>query len=62
MYALEQADEEQNGILRPNGWISRGNGPFDDWRERWLHSDMKDMAYFYVFKLYEKITEVGDLK
>ena len=28
----------------------------------WLHSDMKDRAYFYVFKFYEKVIEVGGLK
>lgn len=28
----------------------------------WLHSDMKDMAYFYVYKLYEQIIEKGHLK
>lgn len=25
-------------------------------------SDMKDRAYFYVFKFYEKVIEVGGLK
>ena len=29
---------------------------------RWLYSDMKDRAYFYVFKFYEKVMEVGGLK
>ena len=28
---------------------------------RWLRSDMKDRAYFYVFKFYEKVMEVGGL-
>ena len=28
----------------------------------WKHSDMKDMSYFYVYKLYEELTEKGCLK
>jgi hypothetical protein len=62
MYNLNISDENQNGVERPNGWIARPNGLFDDWGDRWLHSDMKDMAFFYVFKLYENFNEVGELK
>ena len=29
---------------------------------RWLHSDMKDVAFWYNYKLYEKFIEVGGLK
>ena len=29
---------------------------------KWLHSDMKDMAYFYVFKFFEKVNETGGLE
>ncbi len=28
----------------------------------WLHSDMKDMAYFYVYKLYDQLVEKGSLR
>ena len=28
----------------------------------WLHSDIKDMAYFYVFKFFEKLKEKGELE
>ena len=34
----------------------------DDYGKRWLHSDIKNMAYFYVYKLFEKLVEEGDLK
>ena len=50
------------GIPRPNAWIVRPNGLFDDWGNRWLHSDMKNMAYFYVFKFFEKVKEEGALQ
>ena len=30
--------------------------------ESWLHSDMKDMAYFYVYKLYEQLVTRGDMQ
>ena len=49
-------------ITRPNGWIARPNGLFDDWGNRWLHSDIKDMAYFYVFKFFEKVKETGGIE
>jgi hypothetical protein len=26
-----------------------------DWEERWLHSDFKDIAYFFVFNLFDNI-------
>lgn len=61
MYNLETSSE-QHSILRPNGWITRSNGIFGDWGTHWLHSDMKDVSYFYVFKLFEKFNEVGGLK
>ena len=62
MYDLNSINVAQNGIARPNGWIIRPNGLFDDWGMRWLHSDIKDMAYFYVFKFFEKLKEKGELE
>ena len=56
-------DTSENAMIeRPNGWITRPNGLFDNWGERWLHSDMKDMSYFYVFKFFEKLKEIGGLE
>ena len=34
----------------------------DDYKERWLHSDMKDMAYFYTYKLFNKLVKEGKLE
>ena len=45
------------GIQRPNGWPTRSR-----WDDRWLHSDMKDVSYFYNFKFYEKVVEKGELR
>lgn len=28
---------------------------------RWLHSDMKDVSYFYTYKFYEKVKQKGEL-
>jgi hypothetical protein len=50
-------DLQNSGILHPNGWPDRSSYP-----DRWLHSDMKDVAYFYNYKFYEKATEKGNLK
>ena len=44
------------GIPRPNGWPTRVR-----WNDRWKHSDMKDVSFFYNFKLYEKLVEKGEL-
>jgi hypothetical protein len=43
-------------ILYKNGWgASRGG------QNRWLHSDARNMAYLYTFKLFEKWIELGGL-
>ena len=44
-------------IERPNAWPERKNYP-----GRWCHSDLKDVAYFYVFKFFDKVIEKGSLK
>lgn len=36
-----------------NGWGRSGN-PYND---QWLHSDMKDMAYYYVYRLYDELVQ-----
>lgn len=38
------------------GWPRIGG----DYNGRWLHSDMKDVAYFYTHELFEKLVEEGD--
>ena len=48
----------QSAEFRPNGWPNRGR----EWDTRWLHSDMKDVAYYLNFKLYEFIVNRGGLK
>ena len=45
------------GIPRPNGWPTRSK-----WNGRWLHSDFKDVSYFYNYKFYEKVIEKGNLR
>ncbi len=41
-----------------NGW-GRNHRFYED---KWLHSDMKDMAFFYVYKLYNELIQKGGLK
>ena len=43
-----------SGVLRSNGWPIRSN-----YNQRWLHSDMKDVSYFYNYKFYERLKEKG---
>ncbi len=56
MFRLEyylQAD----GARNLNGW-GRARGAYDT---RWLHSDLKDMAYFYIYKLFDAFRQVGEV-
>ena len=51
-------NSDDGGISRPNRW-GRNHPTFND---SWLHSDMKDMAFFYVYKLYDQLVQRGALK
>lgn len=51
-------NSDENGVPRPNEW-GRNHPNFG---VAWLHSDMKDMAYFYVYKLYEQLIQKGNLR
>ena len=50
-------NDSNDGLPRPNGWPSRSN-----YHGRWLHSDMKDVAYYFNFRFYEKVIEKGALR
>jgi pimeloyl-ACP methyl ester carboxylesterase len=41
-----------------NGWGRSGS----DYGQRWLHSDIRDMSYFYVYKVFDKFAREGGLK
>jgi hypothetical protein len=41
-------------IDTPNGW------PREDFE--WLHSDIKNMAYYYIYPAFDKILQKGNLK
>lgn len=47
-----------DGKYRANGWCR----PSSDDSSLWKHSDIKDAAYFYVYKLYDEIIQKGMLK
>lgn len=50
----EQVLDEDEGVQRPNDW------PDDsEYGKRWLHSDMKDVSYYYNFMFYYKLKEKG---
>ncbi len=56
---LENIDmnlDDIKGVQRPNLWGRRPT------KSSWLHSDMKDMAFYYVYKLYEQLIQKGNLK
>jgi hypothetical protein len=43
---------------KPNGW-GRSGGTYG---ARWLHSDLRDMAYFYTHDLFDQLVTEGDLQ
>jgi hypothetical protein len=55
--ALEK-NIDMNIMGRPNGW----GRTHDTYGTRWLHSDLKNVAYFYVHPLFTKFVEKGELK
>ena len=50
-------DNSNSGVSRPNGWPSQSAYP-----DRWLHSDMKDVSYFFNFMFFRKVIEKGTLQ
>ena len=51
-------NHDLNGSPYRSGW-----GRNDDvYLENWFHSDVKDMAYFYVYPLYDELKTKGSLK
>ena len=54
---LDNIDEDSGGVSRPNGWPSKSS-----YTGRWLHSDIKDVSYFYNFRLYQFLLEKGELR
>ena len=52
-------DSAINGVPRLNEWGRDENHMYG---LNWQHSDMKDMAYFYVYKLYEQLVQKGNLR
>lgn len=50
-------DLDNPGIEFPNGWPMRSTYP-----NRWLHSDIKNISYFFNHKAFEKVVEKGGLR
>lgn len=42
---------------QPNGW-GRSGEPYND---RWLHNDLKNMAYLYTYILFNELVSQGGL-
>jgi hypothetical protein len=52
-----QINLNPGNTYKPNGWPNRTT-----FGQNWLHSDLRNVAYFYNYKLFEKIVNDGDLK
>ena len=51
---VDMNDDSNYGVVRPNGWLTRSV-----YQKRWLHSDIKDVSYFFNHRLFLKIIEKG---
>lgn len=58
MPALGLEDHNLNGASYRDGWGRQDNV----YNQNWLHSDMKDMAFFYVYPLYNELVQKGMMK
>ena len=50
-----------NTDFKPEG----GTWPRDNnhlYKQRWLHSDLKNLAYFYVHKLFDQLVQEGGVQ
>jgi hypothetical protein len=45
-------------VHKPNGW-GRSGGTYGT---RWLHSDLKNMAYLYTYELFNELVSQGGLQ
>jgi hypothetical protein len=52
---VDNYDAENN---KPNGW-GRSGGTY---LTRWLHSDLRNMAYLYTYDLFNQIVSCGGLQ
>lgn len=50
--------EANKTIFKANDWPNRGDSDF----QNWLHNDMKDVAYFFNYRLFDRVVDVGGLK
>ncbi|MDD4017435.1 MAG: hypothetical protein PHV28_05770 [Kiritimatiellae bacterium] len=55
------SDWDMNTMGKPDGGVW-GRSTSQTYEDRWLHSDLKDMAYFYVYKLFDRIVNEGGLE
>lgn len=49
---------DMNSILYRNGWPRTGG----KYGQAWLHSDIKDVAYYYNWKVFDDISVRGEMK
>lgn len=50
-FDMEELDKD-------NGWLYRGQ----TYEYRWLHNDLKNLAYLYNYSLFEKLVDQGELQ
>ena len=56
---VDMDNDSNDGVLRLNGW---GRPITHKYQLQWQHSDIKDMAFYYVYPLYNQLITKGSLK
>ena len=49
---------DKRNVERPNGWPNN----YSDFGTDWLHSDIKDIPYYYTYPKFDKIVDQGGLR
>jgi hypothetical protein len=57
---IEGRNFDMQVSFRPAIWPNSSND--NDFANRWLHSDVKNVAYYYTYMLFNKLVEEGELE
>jgi hypothetical protein len=48
--------------LYRSGWPSQRINPNDILSDRWLHNDLREVAYYFVYPLFRRMVQTGGLQ
>jgi len=57
----QPVDSQNNSGIKPSCWPDRNPDP-DETDYDWLHSDIRNMAYLFTYRIFDEIVNRGDLE